>query len=165
MLDGGMEVDEVIAAMPEVSRALSKGDAAKAYWLLRDALPIGPAGFALLELIRTIPDWQERAVRRYPDQRRWGPRRTLPKRPRTEQRAPQDPSEFVERHPTADTLSEAEFAIIVLVAEGLTDVQIGEALGRSPMTVKHHLKHLYDRFGVANRPHLVGEAFRRGLIT
>lgn len=144
-------VNQVIAGMPSVSRALSKGDPAEAYWLLRDVLPVGPAGFALLELVRTVPDWDERVLRRFPQERKW-------RRPGGPVARPQHRAKF------DSPITDAEFPVLVLIAEGLTDGQIGETLGKSALTVKQQVMTMLDRLGASNRAHLVGEAFRRGLL-
>jgi DNA-binding NarL/FixJ family response regulator len=48
-------------------------------------------------------------------------------------------------------LSEREQEVLQLVAEGLTDREIGEALGISPRTVGRHVGNILDKLGVRNR--------------
>lgn len=58
-------------------------------------------------------------------------------------------------HPPARTnapsLSRRERQVLDLVADGLTNAEIAEVLGLSPLTVKKHLERVYARLGVANR--------------
>jgi DNA-binding NarL/FixJ family response regulator len=61
-------------------------------------------------------------------------------------------------------LSQREEEILRLVAEGLTNRQIGERLFLSTSTVKLHMSRMMDRLGVGSRAALVREATRRGLI-
>jgi DNA-binding NarL/FixJ family response regulator len=48
-------------------------------------------------------------------------------------------------------LSEREMEVLRLVAEGLTDREVGEALGISPRTVGRHVGNILDKLGVRNR--------------
>jgi DNA-binding NarL/FixJ family response regulator len=48
-------------------------------------------------------------------------------------------------------LTEREFNVVSLVAEGLTNSQIAAKLHISVHTVKAHLEAIYDKFGVSNR--------------
>jgi DNA-binding NarL/FixJ family response regulator len=48
-------------------------------------------------------------------------------------------------------LSERETEVLRLVAEGLTDREIGKALGISPRTVGRHVGSILDKLGVRNR--------------
>jgi len=50
------------------------------------------------------------------------------------------------------------------MCEGLTPAQIAERLGRSPSTVKNHIKLIFKEFGVNSRPALLAEAARRNLL-
>lgn len=43
--------------MPEISRALARHDPNTVYTLLRESMDTGTAGAALLQLIKTQPDW------------------------------------------------------------------------------------------------------------
>ena len=44
-----------------------------------------------------------------------------------------------------------EFDVLVLVAEGLSNREIGERLFLSPKTVERHMASLFDRTGIRNR--------------
>lgn len=50
-----------------------------------------------------------------------------------------------------DALTDREREVLELLAEGLTNQQIGERLFISPNTVKRHLKAVFEKLGVSNR--------------
>ena len=61
-------------------------------------------------------------------------------------------------------LSNRETDVLMLVAEGKTNAEIGDILGISAKTVQHHVAHAYRKIGVTGR---VGAAMwlaRRGLV-
>ena len=53
--------------------------------------------------------------------------------------------------PPDDPLSAREREVLTLVANGLTDREVGEALGISPRTVGRHVGNILDKLGVRNR--------------
>ena len=55
------------------------------------------------------------------------------------------------RSVASSDLSEREEEVLRLVADGLTDREIGEALGISPRTVGRHVGNILDKLGVRNR--------------
>ena len=57
-------------------------------------------------------------------------------------------------------LSEREAEVLVLVARGLSNEQIAEALHIAPSTVKRHLANVYEKVGVSSR----SEAVRMALM-
>ena len=65
---------------------------------------------------------------------------------------------------TTDGLSGREVEILGLLADGLTNKEIGARLFISPDTVKTHLEHICQKLGTADRTSSVAEALRRGLI-
>jgi two-component system nitrate/nitrite response regulator NarL len=66
---------------------------------------------------------------------------------------------------TADYKPSArELQVIVRVAAGKTNAQIGAELYLSPNTIKSHLKRITDASGVHGRAKLTAWAIRRGLI-
>jgi predicted ATPase/class 3 adenylate cyclase/DNA-binding CsgD family transcriptional regulator len=67
------------------------------------------------------------------------------------------------RRPSAgwDSLTPTEVEVVRLVAEGLTNPQIGERLFVSRGTVKTHLAHVFAKVGVSTRAELATEATRR----
>lgn len=52
---------------------------------------------------------------------------------------------------TLESLSKREMEILQLVAEGLTNEEIGKAVFISPKTVKTHLNNIFDKLQVNNR--------------
>ncbi len=54
------------------------------------------------------------------------------------------------RRETGD-LSDRELQVLGLVADGLTDHELGETLGISPRTVGRHVSNILDKLGVRNR--------------
>jgi DNA-binding NarL/FixJ family response regulator len=84
--------------------------------------------------------------------------------------APLDPKAAVEllaaraaRRP-AEELTAREREILVLLASGMTNMQIGRRLGISVKTVKGHVTHLFQRLGVQDRTQATLWAERRGLL-
>jgi len=61
-------------------------------------------------------------------------------------------------------LSPRELEAIRLVAEGLTDREIGQRMHISHETVRTNLKRAQEKLGVSGRAALVAEALRHGLI-
>jgi len=61
-------------------------------------------------------------------------------------------------------LSERESQVLLLIAEGLSNPEIGERLFISSSTVKTYVKSLLDKLGVHDRAAAVAEAMRRGLM-
>jgi PAS domain S-box-containing protein len=62
-------------------------------------------------------------------------------------------------------LTAREIEVLRLAAEGNTRPQIAEHLAISPLTVKTHFEHVYEKLGVSDRTAAVAEALRSGLIT
>jgi predicted ATPase/DNA-binding CsgD family transcriptional regulator len=62
-----------------------------------------------------------------------------------------------------ESLSPAELRVVELVAEGLTNPQIGERLFISPRTVQAHLSHVFAKVAVSSRAELAAQAARRNL--
>lgn len=61
-------------------------------------------------------------------------------------------------------LHKRHYDVLVLVADGLTDRQVGERLLVGEETVKSYVKAIRAALGARNRAHAVGEAFRRDLL-
>lgn len=57
-----------------------------------------------------------------------------------------------------------EHEVLVLIADGLTVAGVAQRIGMSRGTVKTHLQHLYEKFGVSSQAAAVAEAMRRGLM-
>jgi len=63
-----------------------------------------------------------------------------------------------------DTLTARQLDILPLLAEGMPNKQIADALGVTEGTVKQHLKELFKRLSARNRTQAVQEARRLGLL-
>ena len=63
-----------------------------------------------------------------------------------------------------DLLTDREAEVLELVAQGLTNRQIGERLFISGKTVSVHVSNLLAKLGVAGRAEAVAVAHRRGLL-
>lgn len=57
-----------------------------------------------------------------------------------------------------------EMEVLLLVAEGLTDIQIAGELGISQKTIRTHVEHMREKMGVRSRAALVARAFRKQLL-
>lgn len=57
-----------------------------------------------------------------------------------------------------------ELGVLALVANGLTNDEIGLRLGLSVKTVESHLRRLFDRYGVASRTELAVMSLREGWV-
>jgi DNA-binding NarL/FixJ family response regulator len=64
----------------------------------------------------------------------------------------------------ASALSPRELEVLQLLAEGLTNEQVGERLGLSARTVKTHVQNLLIKLDVPDRTGAVARGFRLGLI-
>jgi DNA-binding CsgD family transcriptional regulator len=62
-------------------------------------------------------------------------------------------------------LTARELDVLELAAEGHTARMIANELVLSPGTVRTHLEHIYDKFGVRDRAAAVAKGIRLGLIT
>ncbi|MCC6612346.1 MAG: AAA family ATPase [Anaerolineae bacterium] len=63
-----------------------------------------------------------------------------------------------------DALSEREQEILQLIADGLTNADIGERLFIAVSTVKRHINHIYDKLDVETRTQAVAKARTLGLV-
>ncbi|MGI8686225.1 MAG: helix-turn-helix transcriptional regulator [Acidimicrobiales bacterium] len=64
-----------------------------------------------------------------------------------------------------DRLTKAERAVVALVAEGLTNRQVGERLFISRHTVQTHLAHVFAKLGIGSRTVLAAAAIARQQVT
>ncbi len=87
-------------------------------------------------------------------------------------RSPSTPINAMEQpsHPSAneqkcgwDSLTPAELRVVVLVAEGLTNIRIAQLLWLSRYTVETHLKRVFIKLHLTSRAALAAEAVRRGV--
>jgi DNA-binding CsgD family transcriptional regulator len=65
---------------------------------------------------------------------------------------------------TGPHLSPRQQQVLELMAEGMTNAQIGDQLGVTERTVKAYAQELYDKLGVRNRAGAVAEAAKLGLL-
>ncbi|MXM62039.1 response regulator [Streptomyces sp. HUCO-GS316] len=62
-------------------------------------------------------------------------------------------------------LSEREREVLTLVARGLNNTEIAEALGLSPLTAKTHVSRIMGKLGARDRAQLVVVAYESGMVT
>jgi DNA-binding NarL/FixJ family response regulator len=62
------------------------------------------------------------------------------------------------------SLTARELAILRLVAEGLSNLDIASRLYVTEQTIKCHLSNIYRKLGVGNRTEATRYAYRNGLI-
>jgi DNA-binding NarL/FixJ family response regulator len=68
------------------------------------------------------------------------------------------------RAPTEEALSTREIEVLLEVADGLSNREVGRALHISEATVKTHLLHVFAKLGVEDRTAAVTVALDRGII-
>ena len=64
-----------------------------------------------------------------------------------------------------ECLSDREREVLALVARGLNNTEIAEALGLSPLTAKTHVSRIMGKLGARDRAQLVIVAYESGLVT
>jgi DNA-binding NarL/FixJ family response regulator len=62
------------------------------------------------------------------------------------------------------SLTDKQVAVLDLIAQGMTDKEIGKAMGLAPETVKGHTCRLLGSIGARNRTHAVALAYQAGLL-
>jgi DNA-binding NarL/FixJ family response regulator len=60
-------------------------------------------------------------------------------------------------------LTESEFTVVSLVAQGATNREVAERLFLSPYTVNSHLRHVFTKLGIRSRVELTRLAAARGI--
>lgn len=65
---------------------------------------------------------------------------------------------------TGPHLSPRQQQVLELMAEGMTNAEIGDQLGVTERTVKAYAQELYDKLGVRNRAGAVAEAAKLGML-
>lgn len=63
-----------------------------------------------------------------------------------------------------NSLSNREFEVLGLIAEGCSNKQIGQKLKISARTVQTHVSNIFDKLGAKDRANAVAIAFRRGFF-
>jgi DNA-binding NarL/FixJ family response regulator len=69
-----------------------------------------------------------------------------------------------EREPAKNPLTARQREVLALVAEGLTDREIGERLFISEYTVHRHVSDILTRLGVSSRTGAAARALREGIL-
>lgn len=64
----------------------------------------------------------------------------------------------------AEPLTEREIEILMCLAKGMTNKEVGTQLRISPLTVRNHTGHIYAKLGVATRRQAVERATTLGLL-
>ena len=64
-----------------------------------------------------------------------------------------------------ECLSDRERGVLALVARGLNNTEIAEALGLSPLTAKTHVSRIMGKLGARDRAQLVIVAYESGMVT
>jgi len=67
-------------------------------------------------------------------------------------------------HTPRIALTPREVEVVALIAEGLTNAEIGARIGRTEETVKVHVKNILQKLGVKDRTEAVTQAVRRGFV-
>jgi DNA-binding NarL/FixJ family response regulator len=67
-------------------------------------------------------------------------------------------------NPDLDPLTAREEQVVRLLAEGLSNKEIGSRLGIAEKTVRVHMTHILDKLGVSDRTQLLIVAVQRGII-
>jgi len=68
------------------------------------------------------------------------------------------------KNSTPPALSEREFQVLAMIAEGLVKKEIGDLLHISYGTVATHIRHIYEKLNVQNAPSAIHKAHRIGLF-
>jgi DNA-binding NarL/FixJ family response regulator len=66
--------------------------------------------------------------------------------------------------PAAPELTPRELEVMALVADGMANREVAEALGISARTAQKHLENLFKKMQVSDRTEMVTRAFRMGLL-
>ena len=79
-------------------------------------------------------------------------------------RVPLEVASHLAEHFGCEKLTNREIDVLLQVAEGTRNRDIGQELSISEETVKAHLKHVMGKLGAIDRTHAVAIAARRGFI-
>jgi NarL family two-component system response regulator LiaR len=70
----------------------------------------------------------------------------------------------VDTNALGDDLTSREKEVLALLAQGLSNSQIGKELNRSPFTIRHHVSQIIAKLGAANRAEAAAIGVRCGLV-
>lgn len=77
---------------------------------------------------------------------------------------PSDPENYVPSPEAVGDLSERELEVLQLMARGMSNQEIAQALYVSNTTVKTHVSHILTKLGVRDRVQAVVEAYDSGIV-
>jgi DNA-binding NarL/FixJ family response regulator len=77
---------------------------------------------------------------------------------------PNGVAQTLAEHFSSDSLTEREIEVLLRVAQGNRNRDIGACLSISEETVKVHIKHIMDKLGARDRTQAVAIGIRRGVI-
>jgi DNA-binding NarL/FixJ family response regulator len=63
-----------------------------------------------------------------------------------------------------DLLSDREREVLLLIAQGCTNKEIGAKLFLSPYTARNHVIHILDKLGLSRRSEAAAQAVKLGLL-
>ena len=149
-MSGVQLVRELAPRLPDSSIVMLTGSADRDDLLT--AIRNGAAGYLTKD---TSPDGLVRAVLGIRDG-------DLPMPRRLAAQLVRDLVDSPEKGASAAGLSERELEVLRLISDGLTDRDIGAALGISPRTVGRHVGNVLDKLGVRNRAE-AARRYREGL--
>nr|WP_221375358.1 response regulator transcription factor [Actinoplanes polyasparticus] len=156
VLDGLAALREIRRLVPEVRIVVLTTFGQDEY--VAQALTHGAAGFLLKE---SAADELEYAIRAAAA----GNAYLSPKITRQVlDRLPPAPTRPTEDQVKVDTLSEREREVLILLAQGLSNAEIGQRLFVSEGTVKTHVYHVFAKLGCENRVQAAMLAQRTGLL-
>jgi len=144
VLDGVEAIRTITAEFPTariVALTTYEGDGD-----IRRALEAGARGYLLKDMLLTEVITAVRAVHR------------------GERVIPTAVAVRLAEHPPGSDLSERELEVLTLVARGLANKDVADAIGRTDETVKVHLKNVFAKLRVDDRTEAVTVALARGLI-
>jgi len=67
--------------------------------------------------------------------------------------------------PSGDGLTDREWQVLVLMAEGLGTSAMAGSMTISPSTVRNHVQNILDKLGVHSRLEAIAYAYQNGLVT
>ncbi len=77
----------------------------------------------------------------------------------------EQPPALIALRPTPDALTPRQREIVALIAEGLTNGQIGRRLGITPGTAANHVEAVLRRLGTSSRVRVAVWAVAHGLVS